>query len=191
MNQGPARSKGSPSYSPLVIARRAVVTIFGILGAAANLLGIYAFGEDHGWWEYEFALSLDAKEALLMGLVGVGGPWALIVGGVIGARITELATKDRRATWSLIHSFIQVGFFFAILHAAQMSVGLRIFPDHLSPEGFLKVVGIYLLTGLWVGVVLPLIVHGLRKASSHRKQGRPTPRWSGRKPRKTRFRRSP
>lgn len=174
MNQGPARPKASSSFNPLAIGRRALATIFGILGAAANLLGIYAFGEDHGWWEFEFAISQQAKESLLMGLVGVGGPWALIVGGVVGAKVTELATKDPRATWSLIHSFIRVGFFFAILHAAQMSVGLRIFPDHLSAEGFLKVVGIYLLTGLGLGIVLPLVVHVLRKASPQRREGRPT-----------------
>jgi len=134
-------------------ARRVISRIYLVVGGIANCLGIYTFGESHHWWEFTFALSPEMTETLLMLAVGLGGPWAMILGGIAGAKFSELFTRDKTATASIAHSLIDVGFFFAILHCSQMSFGLRIFSRYLSSEGFVKVVVIYLFLGLAVGVV--------------------------------------
>ena len=175
-------------------ARRFVTGLVWVVGCLASILEIYSFGEDRHWWGFAFALSPEAKEAIWMLAVGVGGPWAMMLGGIAGAKFSELFTGDRMVTSSVTHGAVNVGSFFAVLHCVQMSFDMRIFPRFLSGPGFLKIAAIYLSAGLFVGILGPLVVHAAKRIvlrTNGKEPGRPTQRSSGRKPPKARFRRSP
>jgi hypothetical protein len=145
--------------------RRVIARVFATLGWIADLLGIYAFGESHHWWEFPFALSPGMKEALWMLAVGLGGPWAMILGAIAAAKLSEIFSGDRTVTASLINRVIDVGVFFALLHCSEMSFGVKIFAPYLNGGGFAKVVLIYLITGVAIGLVAPLLVRATTKKS--------------------------
>jgi hypothetical protein len=171
---------------------RVIAGVFWVIGGIANVLGIYGFGESHQWWRFTFAISPEMTEVLWMLAVGVGGPWAMMLGGVAGARFSEIFVSDRTVTDLIKHTVLRVGSFLALLHCTQMMFDIKIFPNYLSSDGFVKIVAIYLAMGLAICGVFPLILHAARRfKDTARAKGRPTQRSSGRKPPKTRFRRSP
>lgn len=145
---------------------RAIARIFGPIGGIANLLGIYTFGESHNWWGLTFAISSEMRESLLMLAVGIGGPWAMMLGGIVGAKLTDLITKDRAMTIITMQSAARIGSFFALFHCSEMMFGIKIFPGYISGDGFAKVVLIYLLAGLTLGTVFPLLIHAVRRMAS-------------------------
>jgi len=144
-------------------ARRFVLGFFGVLGAIANLFSIYSFGESHNWWGAAFALSPKTQETLWMLAVGIGGPWAMMLGGIVGAKFAEKFTGNRAVTALMMPIVVRISMFFAILHCAQMSFDMKIFPRYLSSVGFFKVAGIYLLAGLAVGVACGFGAHAIRR----------------------------
>jgi hypothetical protein len=129
--------------------------LFALVGTIANLLALYEFGEKSQWWNWSF--SYQPTPTFWMLAVGVGGPWAMILGSMAGAKVSESITRDKTATRYTLHAIFRVGSFFALLHCSQMSFGLTIFPRYLSANGFVFVAGIYLLTGFLLGVVFPLV----------------------------------
>ena len=172
-------------------ARRVITRAYWVVGGIANVLGIYGFGESHHWWEFTFTASSETKEVFWMLAVGVGGPWAMMLAGIAGAKFCELFTSDQTTTLVIIRSVVRVSSFFAILHCAEMSFDIKIFPLYLNSEGFVKVVGLYLLLGLAVGTVFPLIIYMIKRIVLLRRGGgQPHGRADGNR-QKTRFRRSP
>lgn len=152
---------------------RVVARVFGVVGGIANILGIYGFGESRHWWGLTFIVSPETKEVLWMLALGVGGPWTMMLAGIVGAKVVEIFTSDREATRVVMISVVRVGSFFAIWHCAQMTFGIRIFPRYLSGEGFVTVVGAYLLLGLAVGTLSPIIVYAVRRIALLRRSGQP------------------
>jgi hypothetical protein len=144
-------------------ARRAITGVYWVVGGVANVLGIYGFGESHHWWGFKFAPSPEIADAFWMLAVGVGGPWAMMLGGLAGAKLSEMFTRDRVLTSSITRSCVRVGFFFALFHCSEMSFGIRIFPRYLNSNGFVKVSSVYLAVGLAIGVVFPLVIHAGRR----------------------------
>ena len=145
---------------------RMIARIFGPIGGIANLLSLYAFGENHNWWGFTFAISSEMRESLLMLAVGIGGPWAMMLGGIVGAKLTGLITKDRVMTLVTIQAAARIGSFFALFHCSEMMFGIKIFPGYISGDGFVKIVLIYLLAGLALGTVCPLVIHAVRRIAS-------------------------
>jgi hypothetical protein len=95
-----------------------------------------------------------------------------MLAGIAGAKFVELFTSDREATRIVIISVVRVSSFFAIWHCAQMTFDIKIFPRYLSSEGFVTVVGSYLLLGLAVGTLSPMIVYVVRRIAL-RRSGQP------------------
>jgi hypothetical protein len=171
----------------LTFARRLILGIYWILGGAASILGIYDHGEARHWWNFKWTFSwtfelpswmlrrVDRKEELIMLAVGLSGPWALMLGGIVGAKLSQSLIRDREITRSAIHSFVRIGFFLAILHCAQVNFGIRIFTRYLSSEGLAKIFIIYLSLGLGLGaVLLPLLnvsITALQARLQRRKKG--------------------
>jgi hypothetical protein len=164
VTQQPLATHPPLRVSAFKYARRFIARVYLVVGGVANLLGIYAFGESHHWWEFTFAVSSEMKEVFWMLAVGLGGPWAMMVGGIASAKFAELFTKDRAMTAIITARMVDVGFFFSIFHCAEMEFGIKIYPLYLSSAGFVKVVIIYLLMGVALGTVLPLVLHAIRRA---------------------------
>lgn len=156
-------------HHPGARLRRLMRRAYSVIGAIANLLGIYAFGETHHWW----SLSLPWLPQMTPGLwglaAGIGGPWAMILGTAIGTKLSELFTRDNVVTRSLVRSTVNIGMFFAMFHSAEVSVGIPIYPDYESATGFAKVVAIYLALGLGIGILLPPLMLFTRRTLSRRK----------------------
>lgn len=129
--------------------------LFAVVGTMANVLALYEFGEKRQWWDWSFGY--QPTPTFWMLAVGIGGPWAMILGSMAGAKVSETLTHDKSATRHTVHAIFRVGSFFALLHCSQMSFGLTIFSRYLSVNGFVFVVGIYLLTGFVLGVLFPLV----------------------------------
>lgn len=144
---------------------RVIARLYWFVGGMANILGIYGFGESHHWWGFAFTISIlpETKEVLWMLALGVGGPWAMMLASIAVARSVEIVTGDREATLVVVRSVVNVGSFFAILHCAQMTFDISIFPRYLSGEGFAKVVGAYVLLGLAVGALASMTVYAARR----------------------------
>lgn len=190
--QGSLATRPSSKKLSYRYARRIVARVFWVVGAIANFLGIYQFGEDHHWWGGPFSVSPETREILWMLAVGLGGPWVMMLGSFLGAKLSEFFTRDQAVTKMVALGAVRIGSFFAAFHCAQMSFDIKIFPRYLSGEGFVKVVSVYLFVGLAIGVVLPLGVYLIKRIINRRAvTNRPPPQSSGRKPPKTRFRRSP
>ena len=136
-----------------ILMRRA----YAVLGGVANLLGVYAFGESHGWWHLPIVISPALARELWMLAVGVGGPWGMILGSWIAAKATLENRHDTIFTMRLIKPVFNVGSFFAIYHCAQMSFGFIIFPKYLNASGFAMVSGIYFATGLAFGLTFAML----------------------------------
>jgi hypothetical protein len=130
---------------------------FAILGGVANLLGVYAFGEDHGWWRLPITISHELARELWMLAVGVGGPWMMILGSWIAAKAALAVRHDTIFTMRLIRPMFNIGSFFAIYHCAQVSFGFIIFPKYLNPQGFAIVSGLYLAIGLAFGLTTAML----------------------------------
>jgi hypothetical protein len=153
----------SPGVTLWSHIRRLIAGAYWVIGGIANLLGIYAFGESRNWWVFSFYLSPEMGEVLWMLAVGLGGPWALMLGVWAGARFSELFTKDKAQTASLVSSVVDISFFLSIWHSAQMALGLKIFSRYLYGGGFVKVISIYLLVGLALGAIWPLITRKFKR----------------------------
>jgi hypothetical protein len=153
--------------------RRVAARIYLVVGGLADILGIYGFGESRNWWNFTFTISPETQEVLWMLALGVGGPWTMMLAGIGGAKLVEIFTGDREATRVVIISVVRVGSFFAIWHCAQMTFDIKIFPRYLSGDGFITVVGAYLLLGLAVGTLSPIIVYTVRRIAILRRGGQP------------------
>lgn len=141
---------------------RVIRDAFLIVGAVADILGIFGYGQAHQWWTFQwwtfgFTASPGAIKTFWMLVLGIGGPWMMIIGAAGGAKFVELFTNNRAATASLVQSIAFVGTFWAAFHCAEMMFGITIFSQYLSGEGFIKVCGAYLLSGVAIGVVVPLV----------------------------------
>src|SRR3954469_5460909 len=113
-----AKEKDRPlARSILTFGRRVILVAYWIVGGIANVLGIYGYGESHHWWTFKWTpkwtftwpLTLgrpfNQKEELLMLAVGLAGPWALMLGGIVGTKLSEFITHDRTITSAAIQSF--------------------------------------------------------------------------------------
>ena len=158
-------------------ARRIVTNFFLVAGGVASLLEIYSFGEQHHWLGLRVALSPHSREVIWMLAVGLGGPWAMMLGGIAGAKLAEKFTGGRMLTTLITRVSIKVNMFFALLHCAQMSLDLKIFPRYLSAGGFFEIVANYFLLGLAAGTLCAFVGHTIQRLlavkakAHHRGQG--------------------
>lgn len=143
--------------------QRTLKGAFWVLGAVANVFGIYEFGDHRHWWDvnahfaFSFKISPGADLALRTLAVAIGGPWAMALGVIASATLSGWFELDQSATNSIIHNALSVCFFFAALHCAQMMFGLPIFQDYLTGEGFVKVVSGYFIGGVGLGLITALV----------------------------------
>src|SRR5438045_5132647 len=104
----PLRQKQLARKLPRHLLRQA----FSIIGGIANLLGIYGFCESRHWWGLSLPALPEMTHAGWMIAVGVGGPWAMILGAAVGAKVLAHITSNNTLTKSIIHAAVEVGFFF-------------------------------------------------------------------------------
>jgi hypothetical protein len=151
-SNGASSARGAGETFQMLVRRA-----FATLGGVANVLGVYAFGESHGWWHLPIVISATLAREMWMLAVGVGGPWAMILGSWAATKAVLANRYDTISTMRVIKPMFNVGSFFAIYHCAQMSFGYIIFPKYLNASGFAMVSGIYVPIGLAYGLTMALL----------------------------------
>jgi len=158
---------------------RFITRVFWIVGATADILGIYAFGELHHWWMGwslpplpTGIVSGEWRQAILMVALAVSYPWTMMVAGVLTVTVLRPLVRDRGLSNQTTYVVVQGGLIYAAYNCAKMVWGGRIKDEYMNVSSAVRINTTYFVGGIIIGLVLAaigvILRHGHRSTPRER-----------------------
>jgi hypothetical protein len=139
--------------------------VFFVLGAIADMLGIYAFGALHNWWSgwglpsvVVAGMSQKLRSELWMVAFAISYPFSMTVAALLTLRILRPLIRDRDNSKQLIHTVVRAGLIYAMYTQSKMVFGGRIKDEYMNISSAVRINVNYLVAGVVMGLALTAIV---------------------------------